>query len=525
MHSAPRPIPHWLPAILAFAASLAVYAVTLNGSYFYDDTILKEDRRFTHREYWPQFWTREYMPNAIDSLYRPLTCMTFAVEFYVHGDRPWVFHLVNLLLHAGAAAAAAELARRLTNARVACAAGVLFAIHPIHVEAVAGLVGRAELLCTLATLVGLILFLKPMTALRGLSILTCMVVAMLSKEQGILFPLMLLAITPHRTQMLNMHLTSDNVKRERGVMGILSALICILAAAYLIFREQHFGFAWDRGHLDWAVNPLVRSVGLDKIFMPVTLLGRYTALLLAPAKLSIDYGARVIGWTVNWRQPYVYLGFSSLAAWSAFTVWASRGRRWAMVFCLTALAISYGIVSNAIVLIGTNFGERLMYLPSAFILIVIAALLDRALKPRAFAAIVVILAALGAVRAFTYARLCNDPPALYLSDLRDQPDSMSLHGLVVNWYMSNGNYREARAVGGDCLNRLPDCWQSYMMCVEPDIKLHDFADAARVLAHVDRQCPSIMIASIRSRLQSARDAYQLEIEVRGQKSKVKNAGF
>ena len=105
----PRPIPFWLPAALAAVAALALYAVTLNGSYFYDDTILKEDHRFTDRHRWPQFWTQDYMPNAVDRLYRPLTCMTFAVEFSLHGDRPWIYHLVNVLLHAGAAAAVAEL--------------------------------------------------------------------------------------------------------------------------------------------------------------------------------------------------------------------------------------------------------------------------------------------------------------------------------------------------------------------------------------------------------------------------------
>ena len=504
----PSPLPFWLPAVLAAVAALALYAVTLNGSYFYDDTILKEDTRFTHRHRWSQFWTQDYMPNAVDRLYRPLTCMTFAVEFSLHGDRPWIYHLVNVLLHAGAAAAVAELARRLISLRVACAAGVLFAIHPIHVEAVAGLVGRAELLCTLATVIGLILYLKPMTSLRAMAIAACAIVALLSKEQGILFPAMLLAMTPYRRQILNIHSTSDNVNAERGAMGILIASISSITAAYLILREQLLGFGWDRRFLDWAVNPLVRSEGADKILMPLTLLGRYVALLVAPTKLSLDYGARVIGWTVNWRQPYVFIGAGALVVWIFAAIWSVRGRRWAALFCILALAISYGIVSNAFVLIGTIFGERLMYMPSVFFLILVAALLDHLLRPRFFAATIMVLASLGAVRAFTYARLCNDPPALYLANLRDQPNSMSLHGLVVNQYMSVGNYREARVVGQDCLERLPDCWQSYQMCLEPDLKLHDFADAERVLSHVDRRCPPVMIAPLWARLKFERDKFE-----------------
>jgi len=576
----PREIPLWLPGLIGAVAALAVFAITLGGSYFYDDMILKEDPRFSHVALWPKFWTQDYMPNAIDRLYRPLTSMSFAVEYYLHGDRPWVYHLVNILLHAGAAAAVAELARRLTQStntgsvgsasslgifrgaalpggvfvpktavghpaearchekfssssrailpplekavrsadptksesarslRIACAAGVLFAVHPIHVEAVAGLVGRAELLCTLATIIGLILFLKPMTGLRATAIVVCAIVALLSKEQGILFPAVLLAMTPCRRQILNIHSTSDNVKTERGAMGILTASISLITAAYLIFRERLLGFEWNRTFLDWAVNPLVRSEGSDRILMPLTLLGRYVALLVAPTKLSLDYGARVIGWTVNWHEPYVFIGAVALVIWFLAAIWSVRARQWAVFLCLLALAISYGIVSNAFILIGTIFGERLMYMPSAFFLILVAALLDHLLRPRFFAAIILILAALGAGRAFTYARLCDDPPALYLANLRDRPNSMSLHGLVENQYMLAGKYREARAIGQDCLDRLPDCWQSYQMCVEPDLKLHDFADAERVLSHVDRRCPPVMIAPLWARLKFERDKFE-----------------
>ncbi|HWE04631.1 MAG TPA: hypothetical protein VG326_19655 [Tepidisphaeraceae bacterium] len=502
----PPGIFRWLPTVLAAVAALALYAVTLGGSYFYDDTILREDPRFTHPDQWPQFWTRDYMPNAVDRLYRPLTCLTFAIEYFLHGDRPWIYHLVNVLLHAGASVAVAELARRLTNVRIACAAGILFAVHPIHVEAVAGLVGRAELLCTLATLVGSILFLRPMTSLRAAAISACAVAALLSKEQGILFPAMLLALTLYRRQILNIHSTSDNVKVERGAMNLLTAAVCLITAAYLIFREQTFGFGWDRRSLDWAVNPLVLSMGSDKILMPLTLLGRYMGLLVAPTKLSIDYSARVIGWTVNWREPYVYIGVVALFAWIVAFGWSFRRRKFATLFCLLAFAMSYGIVSNAFVLIGTIFGERLMYMPSAFFLILAAALLDFLLPPRFFATAIVILGTLGFIRSFTYARLCNDPAALYLADLRDHPNSMGLHGLVVNQYMTAGQYREARIVGQDCLNRLPDCWQSYVMCVEPDLGLRDFADAERVMSHVDPRAVPGRIAQLRAQIEFQREA-------------------
>src|SRR5438874_2440501 len=112
------------PAALAALVALILYGVTLGGSYVYDDTILHEDPRFTHPGLWARFWTKDYMPGAVDKLYRPLTCMTFAVQYWLHGDRPWLSHMVNWLLHAGVAAAVATLARRLIGFRTAVVAGL-----------------------------------------------------------------------------------------------------------------------------------------------------------------------------------------------------------------------------------------------------------------------------------------------------------------------------------------------------------------------------------------------------------------
>ncbi|HZL36282.1 MAG TPA: glycosyltransferase family 39 protein [Tepidisphaeraceae bacterium] len=489
-------MPAWLPALLAAVAALLLYAVTLGGSYVYDDVLLQEDARYTHPSLWYQFWTRDYSPGTLDKLYRPLTCMTLAVEYTLHGDRPWLYHLVNTLLHAAAAAAVAELGRRLLNARVGLVAGVLFAVHPVHVEAVAGLVGRAEILCTLATVGALLLFLRPMTGRRAAAIAALLIAALLSKEQGVLLPAMLLAIVPFRRKILHIPTTSDNARSERGAMNGLTLAVCFITAGYMFFRETLLGFEWDRSLLEWAANPLVRSAGADRLFMPFVLLGRYLLLLIAPIRLSLDYGAHVIGWTVDWRQPYVYLGMATLAAWSITLALAARRRRWAIVFCLLALALSYGMISNAIILIGTIFGERLMYMPSAFFLILIAALLCRVCRPPSLCIVVGILIALACVRSFTYGRRWNHPLGLYLSNLHENPRSLRLHALAYYEYEKRGNWAAARAIGKDSVRQVPDCYESYVMCVDPDLKLHDFTDAEAAAIEAGRHCPGIRSAML-----------------------------
>lgn len=484
------------PAIVSAGVALLLYAVTLGGSYVYDDTILLEDPRFTHLDQAGKFWTQDYMPGAVDRLYRPLTCLTFAAEFFLHGDRPWIYHAGNALLFAGVSAAVAELGRRLAGRRVALAAGLLFASHPVHVEAVAGLVGRAELLCTLFSLLAMLLFLRPMSVGRAAIIVLCLAAAILSKEQGLLVPAMLLALTPYRRQWLNSHSTSDKRQSDRGVMRGLLAAVCLTLAAYLVFREELLGFAWDRRFLDWPINPIVRTAGLNRLLMPLALLGRYALLAVWPMHLSLDYGANVIGSVVRWREPYVYAGAVTLLLWCGGAAWAAIARRWAALFCLLSLAISYALVSNGPILIGTIFGERLVFLPSVFGCILAAVGLVRLLPRRGWRVVVALLTLVGGIRTFTYARQWNDPPALYAANLARHPESMILHGLVVDQLIRAGRYAEARAVADDCLRRLPDCWQSYQMCVAADLKLHDLADAQRVLEHADPRANRGQIAEL-----------------------------
>src|SRR5579871_3680671 len=152
--------PFWYhPAIVAAALSLAVYAVTLWGTYVYDDVkIVHTDARVLEPGKWYELWTTPYFEHTVDKLYRPLISSSFALENYLHGDRPWIFHLVNILLHAAVSAVVAMLAARISGMKAAWFAGTLFAVHPVHVEAVAGLVGRAESVCALALLLGVYWF-------------------------------------------------------------------------------------------------------------------------------------------------------------------------------------------------------------------------------------------------------------------------------------------------------------------------------------------------------------------------------
>src|SRR5450432_3413336 len=366
-----------LPALLSALLGIALFSVSIGGTYIYDDVdIIQNDPRIRDTSQWKYFWTQSYN-QGVDNLYRPLVSMTYAIEWRLHGDRPWIFHLINVLLHGAVCACVAEFARRLLNTRAAMVAGLLFAAHPIHVEAVANIVGRAELMCALGIFGAMILFLKPMTRWRALSITGCFLLALLSKEQGMLLPLLLLILW--FTQRKNISLSPTN---RNGIL-LLMMLLCWLLAGYIVWRESILKFWWNTNFIDWTLNPMVASkfnphggsIGLDRFLMPLVLLGHYTTLLIAPIKLSIDYGAKVIGWHVQLSDPYLYIGIAALLTWIALFILSVTKRLTACGFALLALAITYGLIGNIVSLIGTNFGERLMYVPSAFFLILITALI------------------------------------------------------------------------------------------------------------------------------------------------------
>ena len=267
-------------------------------------------------------------------------------------------------------------------------AGLLFAVHPIHVEAVANVVGRAELLCAIAFLGALVIFAhRPLTTPRAFAIFGCLILSILSKEQGMLLPPMLLAMAwlMHRDQP-----TVESIAREHSPGDMLSyatrkprprisapamlltILVCWSVAGYILFRESILKFSWDRGFLDWTINPLVRSTGIDRWVMPLVICGRYLALLIAPIHLSPDYGAKVIGWTAHFTDPYLYIGIAAIAACGFAILIAFKRQYRIALFCLIGLILTYGLISNFLLLIGTNFGDALMYLPSAFFVMLIA---------------------------------------------------------------------------------------------------------------------------------------------------------
>ncbi|TRY63668.1 hypothetical protein TCAL_08698 [Tigriopus californicus] len=144
-----------LPLIhsLLFLLCLSVYWNSLDGSFVFDDvTAIRDNRDLRPHVPWQNlfandFWGTPMYKEHSHKSYRPLTVLTFRWNYALHGLNPMGYHLVNVILHGIVTLVFFNVARVLVlSSTVSLTAATLFALHPIHTEAVSGIVGRAELL-------------------------------------------------------------------------------------------------------------------------------------------------------------------------------------------------------------------------------------------------------------------------------------------------------------------------------------------------------------------------------------------
>src|SRR6266540_2224002 len=154
----------WQWAAVLIAACILTYANGLGGGFTYDDkAIVRDNPRIRSPGNVPQIFATSYFggPRGAGTGYRPVLLLSYAVQWWIHGRQAVAFHAVNVLLHAGATLLLAALFLRIAIPPAAAFAGtLLFAVAPIHVEAVTSLVGRGEVLAAVFTLLYLHLALR-----------------------------------------------------------------------------------------------------------------------------------------------------------------------------------------------------------------------------------------------------------------------------------------------------------------------------------------------------------------------------
>ena len=448
-----------LLVLVALAASLPAIA---NGFVQDDVPIIVGDFRLHDLAQWPRLLVEPYWPPPFaPDQYRPLTAVLLSVQFIAGGGSPIVFRLVTALLYAGAALAVLGLLRTLLPGRdrVALGAALLFAAHPVHVEATALGVGQAEILMTLFSVLGVTRYLRMRErnatgARPWVVIALCYLGAALAKEQGLLFPLLLLA-----AEWLVI------ARLDRTVAKALApgwAAIAVVGVILVLARFAVLGALAAPANVAEALQDSPLRV---RMFTALQLVPHWLRLLVWPAHLRADYSPQEFVASMS-LGGIELLGLGLLLA-LLLIAWFMRRRAPALAYGIAFAAIGLAPVSNVIVATGVLIAERTLFLPSVGLVIAIAGAAawvterwpSRTLRIAGVVAAFVLVAA-GVARSAHRIDAWRGEDAFTLAAVRDSPRSWRANLNHANLLFDRGQRQSAAAAYERAISLAPSAWQA-----------------------------------------------------------------
>lgn len=358
-HGAPAPASGKPRAPLMGAAIalllVAAYANALGGGLVRDAAalILDDPRvRDLSAANLRLIWTGEYWwQKGAGPLYRPLATCSFLFGYVVHGERPLGYHAVNVALHGLNAMLVYGLMRHLSaTAQVAGIAAAVFAVHPIATEAVTNVAGRADLLAAAGVLGALVFHMQG----RGAGVFFCALAGLFAKENAIVVaPLVvLLDVIARRSE--------GQSWRWRSYVGITCAF-----GLWFVARRLALADVFDPG-ISFADNPLVGRPFTAARLTALNVLGQALFLLVWPRRLSADYSFAhfpLFPWHGRAEDLKVAAALAAIGVLLAAAI-VFRRRRPPVAFLAGFLVVALLPTSNLLVIIGSVFAERFLYLPS-----------------------------------------------------------------------------------------------------------------------------------------------------------------
>lgn len=270
-------------AIFAGAAAFLVYLGALqNGFITWDDTNYVVNNEHIRRIDWAFFkWA---FTSVVSSNYHPLTMISLAVEYAAFGLNPKAYHFGNAAWHSintilvfvlamrlhGPLTGALSKKKALTTALVTA---LLFATHPLHVESVAWIAERKDVLSAFFFLLSMLFYLryakKGRTTLFYCLTLLSFILALLSKPMAVTLPVVLLLLDYYPIR--RFHENTGRIIIEKIPFFALSA-----ASAVIALLAQRAGGATATvkyyNNMEYITIP-IRAYGfyLYKLIFPITL--------------------------------------------------------------------------------------------------------------------------------------------------------------------------------------------------------------------------------------------------------------
>jgi len=182
-----------------------------------------------------------YFANAGYLYYRPFQSLTNMLDYSIWGLNPFGFHLTNLLLHILAAVLIYFFINiLLSEPEISLFAALLFAIHPVNRSVVCHITSRTNILLAIFTMSSLILFLKARGWRDYILSLSCFVLALLSKETAIMFPLFLIF-----TREMCIKINKDKLGLPAANARWWYLVFLVIPVVYILLRSKVLGIRAD----------------------------------------------------------------------------------------------------------------------------------------------------------------------------------------------------------------------------------------------------------------------------------------
>lgn len=398
-------------ALIAAAVAVLAFANSLGNDFAYDDRLIILENTAIQspstlvgtffEPYWPNRYGKEL------GLWRPLTTWVYGLQWLAWDGAPVGFHLVNVLLNAAVTGLVVLLLAELMPLGAAFLGGLIFAVHPVHVEAVANVVGMAEILSALPFLLACLILLRapPRLTLGGhFAIWGLFGAAFLMKESAVTLPGVVFLLDGARKDVRVREL--GTYVRDRWLLYSGMIVVAILGLA-------------GRVHVLGTVADPFAPMGADilaagdvpRIWTVMATWPEIVRLMFFPADLSADYTPEVISIAHGWN-PQTIMGLTcalvalglALGSWRTGVLSKKALSARAMGFGVVWFIITLSPTSNLVFLSGVLLAERTLYLPSVGFVAGVAWLLCRFYEERPRGAVALALVALCLMTVRTYQR-------------------------------------------------------------------------------------------------------------------------
>jgi protein O-mannosyl-transferase len=433
-----------LPEIAIALLALASSGIGILNRFAYDDRYVVQQNALVHslhawwRGFAMSYWGQEWGGDG----YRPITILAFRIEWAIGHGAPQAFHAANILLYIAASVLVFWLARAMLPLWAAWLAAAFFAVHPVHVEAVANIVGQSELLVACAFLGATIVYLRDRMS-GDLRPRTAVLVALLyaigcwSKEHAIVLPAVLIAaeltVIPDATP-----LRARITRLRPFYLGLVAIALAFVGARSVVLADHSLG-----GFAPFTPFSTLHISARDRVLTALGVVPDWMRLLLWPARLSSDYGPPDIeiaqGVSIS-QLP----GLMLLVAIVAFAIILRRRQR-VISFGICFAALTLLPSSNFLLPAGIVLAERTLFLPSVGAMLVVGALAvlvsemirarirsSRTVSITALAPVALILL-LGGMRSASRTKVWHDNDVLLHQAVVDAPLSYHAHFMLGGW--------------------------------------------------------------------------------------------